>query len=121
MKLRPLTRSDVSFSFTGEVMEEDTRPDFQSGDPEYKEEDDRLELEALERLAKGDVWAWACVKVTAQWGSFSASTYLGGCSYKDEEEFISSGELASLEDDVLYKLNDTLESIFHRLSTLVEA
>ena len=118
MKLRPLTREEVTFSL--EVMEEDIRPDFQSGDPEYKELDDRLELEAIERLSRGDVWAWACVNVMAHWGSFSASTYLGGCSYKDEAEFRSCGELASLENDALSKLNDTLESIFHRLSLLVE-
>lgn len=118
MKLRPLDHEEVTFSL--EVRAEDIRPDFQSGDPEYKEEDDRLELEALERLSRGDVWAWACVKVTAQWGSFSASTYLGGCSYKDEAEFRSCGELASLEEESLSKLNYTLESVFHRLSTLVE-
>ena len=119
MKLRPLTCEEVTFSL--EAMEDDSRPDFQSGDPAYKEEDDRLELDAMERLSQGDVWAWACVKVTAQWGDYTAKVYLGGCSYTNEAEFRSCGELWALEEEALDKLNDSLGRIYSRLSSLVEA
>lgn len=116
-KLRNLVRSDVVFSFS--VEQEDRRPDFQTGDPSYKEQDDKLEAEVMERLNQGDVWAWAYVKVTARWGDFSASDGLGGCSFKDEAEFTSDGHLAELENEALCILNDTLESVYHKLSLLV--
>lgn len=45
----------------------------------------------LERLERGDIWAWALVKVMAQvyvgGHVFTGKAYLGCCSYENEAEF----------------------------------
>lgn len=53
--------------------------------------DKEVEDEILERLERGDVWAWCCVEVKATACGLSASDYLGGCSYSDEKEFREPG------------------------------
>lgn len=56
-----------------------------SGDDE---EDRKYEDMILERLATGDVWAWAQVEVQATLpDGRTGSAYLGGCCYKDEADF----------------------------------
>lgn len=54
-------------------------------------EDKRVEDEILSRLNCGDIWAWGTVKVTALWNGFEGVDYLGGCSYRDEEDFKQPG------------------------------
>lgn len=44
--------------------------------------------EINDRLASGDMWAWCTVKVTASYNGIEGTDYLGGCSYKDEDDFI---------------------------------
>lgn len=78
--------------------------------------DREVEDEILERLDRGDVWAWASVKVTATlWGPkndklLTASVYLGGCSYKDEADFRADGYFADMakeaRDEVKAKFTD---------------
>ena len=36
-------------------------------------------------------WAWCCAKVTARYGSFEGTDYLGGCSYKSAADFMTPG------------------------------
>jgi hypothetical protein len=115
-KLRPLTASEVQFELS--INPEDSAPDFQCGDPEYKELDDAEEARARARLDRGDYWAWCYVTVTARWGSFSATASLGGCSYADEAEFDRCGYKGELESEALARLNEVLESIYNRISTL---
>ena len=55
-----------------------------SGDEEL---DKRVEDEILARLESGDVWAWSRVRVTCTDGTTEGEAWLGGCSYKDEEDF----------------------------------
>lgn len=51
-------------------------------------EDRAAEDEILARLDRGDVWAWASVRVLASWECFTgASSWLGGCSYASESDF----------------------------------
>lgn len=55
-----------------------------SGD---EEADHAAEAEVANRVARGDVWAWARVTVVGSWRDYEASTTLGGCSYESEEQF----------------------------------
>jgi hypothetical protein len=52
-------------------------------------EDREAEREVARRLMAGDVWAWACVTVTAHYPgvSLEGRDVLGGCSYADEADF----------------------------------
>lgn len=49
------------------------------------------EDEILRRLDSGDVWAWAVVRVTASILAFKGTAHLGGCSYADTADLLSSG------------------------------
>lgn len=54
--------------------------------------DRECEDEIIARLNDGDVWAWACVRVVARRGNRVAySNWLGGCSYRDEDDFCQPG------------------------------
>ena len=53
--------------------------------------DKRIEDEIIERLDRGDVWAWALVEVRVSKGGLTESDYLGGCSYRDEKGFKRGG------------------------------
>lgn len=39
----------------------------------------------------GNPWAWFCAKVTVSYGDFSATDYLGACSYHSEADFKQPG------------------------------
>ena len=49
--------------------------------------DKRAEDAILARLEAGDEWAWCSVRVTCTDGETEGEAWLGGCSYKDEEDF----------------------------------
>jgi hypothetical protein len=53
--------------------------------------DKEVEDEILARLERGDIWAWAAVKVTASFLDFEGEDWLHGCSYKDEANFREPG------------------------------
>jgi hypothetical protein len=53
--------------------------------------DKACEDEIIRRLEQGDVWAWASVNVRAIWRGFQGNDYLGGCSYKNEDDFTQPG------------------------------
>lgn len=38
-------------------------------------------------LESGNPWAWCCTKVTLRFGDYTATEYLGACSYKSEADF----------------------------------
>lgn len=61
-----------------------------SGDPDY---DKKVEGEIIERLERGDVWAWALVRVVAFVPGYGleGDDHLGGCTYENEERFKSGG------------------------------
>lgn len=79
MKVRKLTMADVTFSV--ELEPEDLPVDFESGDPEYREEEKKQEREIIRRLDQGDTEAWCCVVVTAEWEGIKGTATLGVCSY----------------------------------------
>lgn len=39
------------------------------------------------QLDRGNVWAWAWVKVTARYGEFEGSAGIGCCSFESESDF----------------------------------
>lgn len=65
--------------------------------------DKKYEDMILERLADGDVWAWAQVEVQATLpDGRMGSAYLGGCSYNNEDEFKrGSGYYEDLIDEAI--------------------
>ena len=67
-----------------------------------------IESEILERLASGEVWAWALVTVTVEdEDGRSASVTLGGCSYADSRDFRNnSGYFEHMVRDCIAELNE---------------
>lgn len=61
------------------------------------EEDHAAEREVMER-ARRTVWGWCVVSTTVEYQGFTATVYLGGCSYESADEFIDSeGRTQTLE------------------------
>lgn len=71
--------------------------------------DKKVEDEILERLDSGDVWAWASVEVKVTKAGRSESDYLGGCSYKDENDFKRSGYYYDMVTRCLETIDRELE------------
>ena len=115
--LRKLTETDVDFELI--VHEEDLPINgnaIASGNDEY---DNEVEKELSERLNSGDAWAWCCVEVKATFGHFSASDFLGGCSYKDENEFTQpGGYYDDMKEVALEALNSELQYTYNELKAL---
>lgn len=69
----------------------------------------------IEDIASGNPFAWFCAKVTAsvQLGDrqFSASDYLGCCSYKSEKDFMDSGYYEDMELQALNQLTTELTEL----------
>jgi hypothetical protein len=77
--------SDVTFTIDVEFDDLPVRGNaMASGDAEVDKE---VEDEIIARLDRGDVWAWALVIVRAHWHDFEGRAALGGCSYKDAQDF----------------------------------
>lgn len=102
--------SEVEYSLTVEMDEMQVEGNaLASGDDAL---DEKVENEIIERLNAGDVWAWACVKVTATWNGIEGTDYLGGCSYKDEKDFKqNSGYYESMKDEALEDLKRTIKEM----------
>ncbi|GAG86978.1 unnamed protein product, partial [marine sediment metagenome] len=92
MSAKELTAADVAFVLTIEPEDIPVRGNaMASGDEEV---DRRVEDGIIERLDQGDLWAWCSVKVTATLlddTDLEGADYLGGCSYRDEEDFCQDG------------------------------
>ncbi len=71
--------------FTIEPLEEHIHPEeqFDSGDAE---KDAKLVADICEK-SENNIWAWCCVKVTANYKGITGTDYLGCCSYDSEKEF----------------------------------
>jgi hypothetical protein len=82
-----------------------------SGDEKYDQE---VEDGINGRLLCGDVWAWASVKVECavelNGEKFTGCSYLGACSYEDEEDFKTGGYYEQMKEDAKKDLIDSLWS-----------
>lgn len=97
---RKFNSDEVTFGLTAEP--EEFAPDFDFDD----DTNERILADA-----EDNVWAWACVKVSASWGGFTGDVYLGGCNYKDEADFrANSGYFEDLlreaMENLLQKIKD---------------
>ena len=78
-----------------------------SGDSDY---DKKVEDKIIERLDRGDVWAWATVRVVAFVPGYGleGDDYLGGCTYENEERFKSGMHYPDMIDraraELFYKI-----------------
>lgn len=113
--LRELTEDEVEFDLTIEEMDEHPRGFFASDEPEL---DAQQVADIMNRLRQGDLWAWCSVKVTARWGGYSASDYLGGCSYDGERDFMSDQYYADMKHEALAGLNAKLRAEYGKLKAL---
>lgn len=105
--LRKLLPEEVTFTLTAEVDEIPVRGNaLCSGDAL---EDKACEDALLARLDDGDIWAWACVTVTATYREFSGAEILGACSYRDEEEFKKDSYYLMLRESALDNLQSNME------------
>lgn len=75
------------------------------------ETDKACEDEIIARLDAGDVWAWACVEVKAEFRGVSASDYLGCCCYSDEEDFKAGGYYEDMVGEAISQLNDLISDL----------
>ena len=110
MKIVQLTVDDVEWVVEAEQDDLPVRGNaIASGDDEV---DKRVEEEIIERIENGDVWAWASVCVRGRFKGLEATTYLGGCCYRDEDEFCQAGGyFDDMQKDVLSDLQDQLEEL----------
>lgn len=73
--------------------------------------DKEVEDEILERLRRGDAWAWAQVTVTASCLGFEGHDHLGCCTYKDEDDFRASDYYKDMcnnaRDEMLKNVEET--------------
>lgn len=115
--VRKLTPAEVEFEVTAEPDDVPVRGNaLASGDDELDRE---CEDEILERLDRGDAWAWARVTVTAAWNGFRGHAHLGGCSYRDETEFCQpDGYYPQLCQEALDDLNNVIGEHANRLAAL---
>ena len=80
-----------------------------SGDDDL---DRQVEDKIIDRLDRGDVWAWAQVTVRATWRGLEAKEYLGCCCYEDEEDFRkNSGYFDDMMNTVIGELVSMAEEI----------
>jgi hypothetical protein len=102
--LRELTENEVEFSV--ECLREDMQIEgnaMASGDDAF---DKRVEEQIREDLEWNE-WAWCTVRVVARWEGFEGDDYLGGCSYKSEEDFCTpDGYFPDMKTRALEALNE---------------
>lgn len=103
-----LRAEDVEWTLTCEPEDLEIRGNaMASGDDALDKE---IEDEIIARLENGDQWAWCCVHVTAKWRGLEGCDTLGGCSYKDEADFMAGGYYDDMRMEALERLNLEVEA-----------
>lgn len=86
---------------------------------EHEEIPEDFPIEEIQnRLRKGDLWAWCCVKVTAWYAGIEGADFLGGCSYEDETDFKQGGYWEDMRIEALGELHVELMEIDKALERL---
>lgn len=72
--------------------------------------DKKIEDEILDRLSKGDIWAWARVSITMKHKATGlyAVEHLGACSYEDEEGFKTGGYFEDMKQTAAQEIANKL-------------
>ena len=111
--LRKLTLAECDVTWTYEPDQESPDGFFASGD----EQQDAADVaEIKRRIASDDLWAWFWVRVVVRWTAHPAwhgDSALGGCSYRDQTDWLASDYSASMVADALDSLNDRLAAAEH--------
>lgn len=94
-----ITKDDVEFFITI-TPEEDG--------PEGWMEDD-MAVKVREDYDSGNEWAWCQVSVCAHLNGFEGFAFLGGCSYRSEEEFRSSDYFTDMCDEAYEDLLNQID------------
>lgn len=114
MKIKTLKATEVEFTI--KCLQEDMSVRgncMASGDDAL---DKKCEDKIIRQLENGNEWAWCCVKVTAKYKEFEGVDYLGGCSYKNEKDFIkNSGYFGDMKIQALDALNASIASTAQNL------
>lgn len=86
-----------------------------SGDAVF---DKAVEDEILDRLERGDIWAWftghVVVTTSVDGVAFTGHDYIGGCSYADRDDFLRDnrdGYLRDLRDRALADLTANVKRV----------
>lgn len=115
--LKQLTKEDCDITILIELDDIPVRGNaMASGDDSYDKE---IEDEIISRVNDGDVWAWAFVIVRASWHNYSGQDSLGGCSYKNEEDFVNSdGYYEQMVTTAINDLNNNLAKMYEEIKPL---
>ncbi len=117
--LKRLTKGDCKITIIAEQDDTPVRGNAMASDDEAF--DRECEDDIIRQLDDGNVWAWASVTVRATWSGYEGFDYLGGCSYKDEEDFIKDGAYYdSMVDAAVDDLNNKLAKIYEEIKPLDE-
>jgi uncharacterized protein YdcH (DUF465 family) len=111
-----LTADEVTFTVTCEEEYERIEGNASSID----EETDRSIAQSIRsQLARGNQWAWCCVRVEASGEDFKGDAYLGCCSYESERDFCASGgHFDDMKIEALDALNAEIARLAHHLNRL---
>jgi hypothetical protein len=109
MKMK-FNEKDVTYTLEADFDDLEVRGNaIASGDDAY---DKKVEDEIIARLENGDVWAWATIKVTAEWNGLEGVNYLGACCYKDEKDFKQpGGYYDDMKAEALADLKQTIKDL----------
>lgn len=106
VNMRTILLSDCTIEVIAETEQCTPVGQFDSGDPELDRETEQTIFDAIN---SGDVWGWCTVEVKLTYKHITASDYLGCCSYKNEQDFITdSGYYEDMVQTCLAELNQQL-------------
>lgn len=106
----PVPADEVEYEVEATVSDLPVRGNAMASDDE--EFNKQVEDEIIDRLERGDEWAWCDVMVVAKWNGYEGkSSWLGGNSYKDKEDFVknSGGYYSDLCDEALRDLENNVD------------
>ncbi len=115
---RKLVEAEVTFTLEAEEEHERIGTHFLDGHDD-SEERRAMMRQITEDYTAGNEWAWFSAKVTARWGEYSASTYLGCCSYESKADFEADHSYQDMKKEALEDLNKVIGLAVTNLSPLL--
>ena len=112
--MKTLTVNDVNWSIFAQTDDLPVRGNaIASGSATFDRE---VEDKILGRMEEGDVWAWAMVMVQGEFNGLTASAYLGGCNYPNEDSFKTGGYYGDMQAEILDYLNAKVKTLCEAVS-----
>ena len=72
-----------------------------------------------QELDNGNQWAWCVAKVTVSYQEVEASSYLGCCSYKSQEDFMIGGYYVDMLQEAIEELASNLLQVAARIDGVI--